>query len=106
MSLRDALRWGSCGRIHTGNGPLTDDDLVNREVVGEELPGQPPREYAEQRDPETAGELPEELPKGIVQRLPGSQRLSSKSNWIANASVPIASKRSFVKRRLTCVLQR
>ena len=25
------------GELHTGNGPLTDDDLVNREVVGEEL---------------------------------------------------------------------
>src|ERR671910_994934 len=62
------------GELHTGNGPLTDDDLVNREVVGEELPGQPPREYAEQRDPETAGELPEELPKGIVQRLEDLQR--------------------------------
>src|SRR5829696_4429378 len=57
------------GELHTGNGPLTDDDLVNREVVGEELPGQPPMEYDEQRDTETAGELPEELPKGIVQRL-------------------------------------
>src|SRR5215213_4232851 len=54
------------GELHTGNGPLTDDDLVNREVVGEELP--------EQRDPETAGELPEELPKGIVQRLEDLQR--------------------------------
>ena len=62
------------GELHTGNGPLTDDDLVNREVVGEELPGQPPREYAEQRGPETAGELPEELPKGIVQRLEDLQR--------------------------------
>ena len=62
------------GELHTGNGPLTDDDLVNREVVGEERPGQAPREYAEQRDPETAGELPEELPKGIVQRLEDLQR--------------------------------
>ena len=62
------------GELHTGNGPLTDDDLVNREVVGEELPGQPPREYAEQRNPETTGELPEELPKGIVQRLEDLQR--------------------------------
>ena len=60
--------------LHTGNGPLTDDDLVNREVVGEELPGQPPREYVEQRDPEATGELPEELPKGIVQRLEDLQR--------------------------------
>src|SRR5215216_5081988 len=42
------------GELHTGNGPLTDDDLVNREVVGEELP--------------------EELPKGIVQRLEDLQR--------------------------------
>ena len=62
------------GELHTGNGPLTDDDLVNREVVGEELPGQPPREYVEQRDPESTGELPEELPKGIVQRLEDLQR--------------------------------
>jgi hypothetical protein len=52
------------GELHTGNGPLTDDDLVNREVVGEELPGQPPREYAEQRGPET-GNCPRSCPRGL-----------------------------------------
>jgi hypothetical protein len=59
------------GELHTGNGPLADADLANGEVVGEELPEQPPRGgYVEHRDyEEAAGELPEELPKGIVQRL-------------------------------------
>ena len=63
------------GELHTGNGPLADADLANGEVVGEELPEQPPREYVEHRDyEEAAGELPEELPKGIVQRLEDLQR--------------------------------
>jgi hypothetical protein len=61
--------------LHTGNGPLADADLANREVVGEELPEQPSREYVEHRDyAEAAGELPAELPKGIVQRLEDLQR--------------------------------
>jgi hypothetical protein len=63
------------GELHTGNGPLADADLANREVAGEELPEQPPREYVEHRAyDEVAGELPEELPKGIVQRLEDLQR--------------------------------
>jgi hypothetical protein len=63
------------GELHTGNGPLVDADLANGEVVGEELSEQPPREYVEHRDyDEVAGELPEELPKGIVQRLEDLQR--------------------------------
>ena len=63
------------GELHTGNGPLADADLAAREVVGEELPEQLPREYVEHRDyDEAAGELPEELPKGIVQRLEDLQR--------------------------------
>jgi hypothetical protein len=64
------------GELHTGSGPLADADLANGEVVGEELPEQPPRGgYVEHRDyEEAAGELPEELPKGIVQRLEDLQR--------------------------------
>jgi hypothetical protein len=64
------------GELHTGNGPLADTDLANGEVVGEELPEQPPpRGYVEHRGyEEAAGELPEELPKGIVQRLEDLQR--------------------------------
>ena len=64
------------GDLHTGNGPLADADLAAREVVGEELPEQPPRGgFVEHRDyEEAAGELPEELPKGIVQRLEDLQR--------------------------------
>ena len=65
------------GELHTGNGPLADADLANGEVVGQELTEQqPPRGYyVEHRDyEETAGELPEELPKGIVQRLEDLQR--------------------------------
>jgi chromosome segregation ATPase len=65
------------GELHTGNGPLADADLANGEVVGEELPEQSPREgYVEHRRDyeEAAGELPEELPKGIVQRLEDLQR--------------------------------
>ncbi len=61
--------------MHTGNGPLADTDLANREVYGDELSEQPPRRYVEHRDyDEAAGELPEELPKGIVQRLEDLQR--------------------------------
>jgi hypothetical protein len=64
------------GELHTGNGPLADADLANGEVVSEEVPKQPPRGgYVEHRDyEEAAGELPEELPKGIVQRLEDLQR--------------------------------
>ena len=63
------------GESHTSNGPLADTDLANGEVVGEELSEQPPRGYVERGDyDETAGELPEELPKGIVQRLEDLQR--------------------------------
>ena len=61
------------GELHTGNGPLADADLPgrDREAVGQELAEQPPRRgYVKHRDyEEAAGELPEELPKGIVQRL-------------------------------------
>src|SRR5918998_244199 len=63
------------GELRTGNGPLADANLANREVAGEELPEQPPREYVEHGDyDEAAGELPEELTKGIVQRLEDLQR--------------------------------
>jgi hypothetical protein len=67
---------GAMGELHTGNGPLADGDPADREVLGEELPEQPPpRGYVEHRDyEEAAGELPEELPKGIVQRLEDLQR--------------------------------
>ena len=58
--------------LHTGNGPLAD---AEREVVGEEVLDQPPKGYLEHRNyPEEAGELPEELPKGIVRRLEDLQR--------------------------------
>jgi chromosome segregation ATPase len=50
------------GELHPGNGPLADSALADREVV-------------EHRDyDEAAGELPEELPKGIVRRLEDLQR--------------------------------
>jgi hypothetical protein len=63
------------GELRTGNGPLADANLANREVAGEELPEQPPREYVEHRAyDEVAGELPEELTKGIVRRLEDLQR--------------------------------
>ena len=63
------------GELHTGDAPLVDTDLAHREVVGEELPEPPPREYVEHRAyEEAAGELPEELPKGIVRRLEDLQR--------------------------------
>jgi chromosome segregation ATPase len=66
------------GELHTDNGPLADADLPgrDREAVGQELAEQPPRRgYVEHRDyEEAAGELPEELPKGIVQRLEDLQR--------------------------------
>ncbi len=61
---------------HTGNGHLADTGLAHGEVEnGDELPEQPPREYVEHRDYDrAAGEPPEELPKGIVQRLEDLQR--------------------------------
>jgi hypothetical protein len=63
------------GELHTGNGPLADTDLANREVYGDELAEQPPRRYVEHRAyNEAAGELPEELPKGILKRLEHLQR--------------------------------
>jgi hypothetical protein len=66
---------GAMGESHTGNGPLADTDLANREVVGKELPEQlPPRGYVEHRNHEAAGELPEELPRGLVERLEDLQR--------------------------------
>jgi hypothetical protein len=61
--------------LHTANGPLANPDLAEREVVSEERLEQPPIGYLEHRDyDEAAGELPEELPKGIVQRLEDLQR--------------------------------
>jgi hypothetical protein len=61
--------------LHTANGPLANTDLAEREVVSEERLEQPPIGYLEHRDyDEAAGELPEELPKGIVQRLEDLQR--------------------------------
>ena len=63
------------GELHTGNGPFSETHLANGEVEGYKLPEQPPREYLKHRDyNEAAGELPEELPKGIVQRLEDLQR--------------------------------
>jgi hypothetical protein len=57
------------------NGPLANTHIAEPEVVGEEGLEQPPRGYLAQRDyDEAAGELPEELPKGIVLRLEDLQR--------------------------------
>jgi hypothetical protein len=57
--------------LHTGNGPLSDANLADHPALDE----QPSIGYLEHRDyPEAAGELPEELPKGIVQRLEDLQR--------------------------------
>jgi hypothetical protein len=62
-------------RLHTANRPLDNPDLAEPEAVGEERIEQPPRGYFGHRDyNEAAGELPEELPKGIVQRLEDLQR--------------------------------
>jgi hypothetical protein len=62
--------------LHTANGPLDNTDLAEPEaVVGEERIEPPPRGYLGHRDyDEAAGELPEQLPKGIVQRLEDLQR--------------------------------
>ena len=66
---------GAMGELHAANGPLSNTDLDEREVVSEERIEQPHRGYLEHRDyAEAAGELPEELPKGIVQRLEDLQR--------------------------------
>jgi hypothetical protein len=66
---------GDMEELHTANGPLATTDLAEREVVSEERLEQPPMGYLEHRDyNEAAGELPEELPKGIVQRLEDLQR--------------------------------
>ena len=57
--------------LHTGNGPLSDANLADHPALDE----QPSVGYLEHRSyPEAAGELPEELPKGIVQRLEDLQR--------------------------------
>jgi hypothetical protein len=57
--------------LHTSNGPLSDANLADHPTLDE----QPSIGYLEHRDyPEAAGELPEELPKGIVQRLEDLQR--------------------------------
>src|SRR5918995_1144700 len=57
------------------NAPLANTHIAEPEVVGEEGLEQPPRGYLAQRDyDEAAGELPEELSKGIVQRLEDLQR--------------------------------
>jgi hypothetical protein len=65
--------------LHTANGPLANTDLAEREVDSEERSEerleQLPIGYLQHRDyDEAAGELPEELPKGIVQRLEDLQR--------------------------------
>jgi hypothetical protein len=62
--------------LHAGNGPLADVERAEpAEVIGDELLEQPPRGYLEHRNyPEEAGELPEELSKGIVRRLEDLQR--------------------------------
>jgi chromosome segregation ATPase len=67
---------GAMEELHAANGPLSNTDLDERAVVSEERIEQPHREYLEHRDyyAEAAGELPEELPKGIVQRLEDLQR--------------------------------
>src|SRR5919107_6431440 len=61
--------------LRNANGPLANTNTGEPEVVDEEGLEQPPRGYLAQRDyDEAAGELPEELPKGIVQRLEDLQR--------------------------------
>ena len=61
------------GELHTTNGPLADGDLATSEEA-KELSEQTPRRYVEHRDYEAAGELPEELPRGLVERLEDLQR--------------------------------
>jgi hypothetical protein len=61
---------GAMEEMHNANGLLSNTELAEREGVGEEHLEQPPIGYLQHRDyDEAAGELPEELPKGIVQRL-------------------------------------
>jgi hypothetical protein len=61
--------------LHTANGPLANTDLDEREVVGEDHLEQSPIGYLQHSNyDEAAGELPEELPKGIVRRLEDLQR--------------------------------
>jgi hypothetical protein len=61
--------------LHTANGPLANTDPAEREVDSEEHLEQLPIGYLQHRDyDEAAGELPEELPKGIVERLEDLQR--------------------------------
>ena len=62
------------GELHTTNGPLADGDLATSEEAAEALSEQTPRRYVEHRDYEAAGELPEELPRGLVERLEDLQR--------------------------------
>ena len=61
--------------LHTANDPLANTDLAEREVDSEDRLEQLPIGYLQHHDyDEAAGELPEELPKGIVQRLEDLQR--------------------------------
>ena len=62
------------GELHTTNGPPADGDLATSEEAAEALYEQTPRWYVEHRDYEAAGELPEELPRGLVERLEDLQR--------------------------------
>jgi chromosome segregation ATPase len=62
------------GELHTTNGPIADNDLASSEEAVEELSQQRHRGYVEHRDYEAAGELPEELPRGLVERLEYLQR--------------------------------
>jgi len=61
------------GELHTTNGPIADGDLATGEAA-EELSEQTPRGYVEHRDYAAAGELPEELSRGLVERLEDLQR--------------------------------
>src|SRR5918997_7211851 len=66
---------GAMEEMHNANGLLSNTELAEREGVGEEHLEQSPIGYLQHRDyDEAAGELPEELPKGIVQRLEDLQR--------------------------------
>jgi hypothetical protein len=59
------------GELHTNNGPV--DGNHDLDVAGE-LPEELPREIVEHCDLDVAGELPEELPRGLVERLEDLQR--------------------------------
>ena len=62
------------GELHNTNGPPADGDLATSEEAAEALSEQTPRRYVEHHDYEAAGELPEELPRGLVERLEDLQR--------------------------------